>query len=301
MTAEALERSAGGAVITRANITARRRAQLEVEEQREAVRHLSRVALLGELSGALAHELGQPLASILTNAQAAGRVLRRRGVEAEKLTETLEDIVQDIVDEDRRASEVIHRLRALFKRGETRFQEVNAAELARDVLELAHAELIIRRVTATSAVEPGLPPVQGDLVQLQQVLINLILNACEAMADTRVPDRWLALIVRRVPDNSVQFSISDRGTGIPAGILGRLFEPFVTTKANGLGLGLAISRTIVAAHGGRLWAENNAHGGASVHFSISCAPAVAEPRTPEPSGLTVSPTPVPGPEGAASP
>jgi C4-dicarboxylate-specific signal transduction histidine kinase len=301
MTAEALERSAGGAVITRANITARRRAQLEIEEQREAVRHLSRVALLGELSGALAHELGQPLASILTNAQAAGHVLRSQAIEPEELAATLEGIVQDIVDEDRRASEVIHRLRALFKRGETRFQQVNAAELAREVLGLAHAELIIRRVTATSAVEPGLPPVHGDPVQLQQVLLNLILNACEAMADTRAPDRWLAVTARRAPDTSVQFSVSDRGTGIPTDVLDRLFEPFVTTKANGLGLGLAISRTIVAAHGGRLWAENNPQGGATLHFSLSCSPAAPDPRVGDPPALTMSSTPVPGPEGAVLP
>jgi len=161
--------------------------------------------------------------------------------------------------------------------------------------------LIIRRVTATSGVEPGLPPVHGDPVQLQQVLLNLILNACEAMADTRVPDRWLAVTARRAPDTSVQFSVIDRGPGIPTDVLDRLFEPFVTTKANGLGLGLAISRTIVAAHGGRLWAENNPQGGATLHFSLSCSPAAPDPRAGEPLALTMSSTPVPGPEGVVSP
>jgi signal transduction histidine kinase len=295
MSVEVLEHSAGGAVITRANITARRRAQLEIEEQREAVRHLSRVTLLGELSGALAHELGQPLASILTNAQAAGHVLRNGTVGPEELAETLRGIVQDIVDEDRRASDVIQRLRALFKRGETRLQPVDPQDLIHEVLELAHAELIVRRVTPLSAVEPGTALVHGDPVQLQQVLLNLILNACDAMSETPVDARLLTLTARAEPDRYIRFSVCDSGSGISAAVVDRLFEPFVTTKPHGLGLGLAISRTIVAAHGGRLWAENNTEAGATVHFSVACvAGGAPEPPPSGARGLAVSAVKVPG-------
>ena len=297
MSAEALERSDGGAVVTLANVTAPRKAQAELEEQREELRHLSRAALLGELSGALAHELGQPLASILSNAQAALRLLGREAIEPEELALAL----GDIVTEDRRAGEVIQRLRALFKRGETRLQPVAAAELVRDVLDLARPELSLRRVTATSAVEPDLSPVLCDRVQVQQVLLNLILNACEAMSETALGDRSFLLTARAEQDRGVHFSVRDCGTGIPAAIIDRLFEPFVTTKPNGLGLGLSISRTIVNAHGGRLWAENNPDRGATIHFLLVDALVHAgEPQVSPGAGLGMSLSPAPEPVRAAS-
>ncbi len=276
LSAEALERPAGGAVVTRANVTALRQSRLEIEEQRRALSHLARVSVLGQLSGALAHELSQPLTSILSNAQTASHLVRRQAVDPAELGA----ILQDIVSEDRRAGQVIDRLRALLKRGETRLQQLDPGELIRDVLELAHAELIVRRVTATTLVEPDLPPVLGDRVQLQQVLLNLILNACEAMSAASDADRALTLTVATAPGDYVHFSIRDCGTGIPDTVIGRLFEPFVTTKAEGLGLGLSISRTIVAAHGGRLWAENNPARGATVHCLLAAAPleAIGMPR-----------------------
>ena len=177
----------------------------------------------------------------------------------------LDAILNDIVASNHRAAQVIRRLRAMLNRGEARLQPMDTAELVSEVLELAHAELITRRVTATTVVGPNLPPVLGDRVQLQQVLLNLLLNACEAMASTPPPDRRLSLIVTADARRNVQFSVRDSGTGIPQNLIDRLFEPFVTTKPEGLGLGLSISRTIVAAHGGRLWAQNNADRGATVH------------------------------------
>ena len=265
MSVEALERSDGGAVVTRSNVTARRQAQLEIEEQRRALFHLARVAVLGQLSGALAHELSQPLAAILANADAARNLIRRQPPDLAEVSA----ILDDIASEDRRAAQVIHRLRALLKRGEKRVQALDLGELVNEVLELARAELTTRRVSATASVEPNLPLVPGDRVQLQQVLLNLILNGCEAMKTTLEPDRTLLLSVRAEAKRCVRFSVRDHGTGIPPELIDRLFEPFVTTKPEGLGLGLAISRTIVMAHGGRLWAENNADRGATLHCLLS--------------------------------
>src|SRR5262245_58563454 len=291
MRVEALERPDGGAVVTRANVSARRRAQLEIEEQRRELSHLARVGVLGQLSGALAHELSQPLSSILSNAEAARHLLKRERVDQIELRA----ILQDIVTEDRRASQVISGLRAMLKRGETRVQPVDTVELGRETVELAHAELITRRggasglgqaarcprgVGATSYVEPALPPVLADRVQVQQVLLNLILNACEAMSDAPTDDRRLHFSATQTETGDVRFSIRDGGNGFPPELIERLFEPFVTTKAEGLGLGLSIARAIVAAHGGRIWAENNLGRGATVHcvLSATSAGAVAEMR-----------------------
>ena len=264
LTVEALERPDGGAVVTRSNVSTRREAQIEVEAQRQELSHLARVAVVGEMSGALAHELRQPLTSILANASAALRLVRRDPLEVTEIALILEDIVSD----DRRASEVIDRLRALFQRGETQRQPISLSELVHDSLALAHAELVTRRVLDTTDVEPGLPPVQGDRVQLQQVLLNLILNACDAMSARPFGERRLHVAGRQVVPNEVQISVRDRGMGIPAELVDRLFQPFVTSKPQGLGLGLSISRTIVAAHGGRLWAENDPGGGATFHCAL---------------------------------
>jgi signal transduction histidine kinase len=269
---DALERPGGGAIVTLANVTARRQALIEIEEQRFQLSHLARVAALGQLSGALAHELNQPLASICSNAQAARHLLNRRPADLGEV----DAILQDIVSQDQRAAQVIRRLRALLKRGETRLQSVDMTELVNEALELAHGELIARAVTATAVIPPDVPPVSGDRVQLQQVLLNLILNACEAMDTTAPPDRRLFLMVGSDARNNVQLSIRDCGPGIPSALIDHLFEPFVTTKPEGLGLGLSISRTIVAAHGGRMWAENNAGGGATVHCLLASVPAGSE-------------------------
>ncbi len=261
LSVEALERGDGGAVVTRADVTARYRTQIQMEEQRRELSHLARVTALGQLSGALAHELNQPLTSISNNAEAARYLLKRHPVDVPEIDAAL----GDILTQDQRAAQVIRRLRALLERGETHALPLDAAELVSDVLELAHAELITRGVSATAVVGHNLPPVLADRVQVQQVLLNLILNACEAMQSDIKQSRRLSLVVATDVSNHVRFSVRDSGTGIPASLTDHLFEPFVTTKKEGLGLGLSISRTIVAAHGGRIWAENNADGGATLH------------------------------------
>jgi C4-dicarboxylate-specific signal transduction histidine kinase len=264
---EALEQAEGGAVVTRADVTERHRALMDIEEQRRALSHLARVTVLGQLSGALAHELNQPLASIAGNADAARLLLKREPPDLEEL----DLILQDIVTSNQRAAQVIQRLRALLNRGETRQQLITPAELVNDVLELAHAELITRRVIATALVVPDISPVFGDRVQLQQVLLNLVLNACESMTSVPPADRRLSVMVSADARDNVHFSVRDCGTGIPATLIDRLFEPFVTTKSEGMGLGLSISRTIIAAHGGRMWAENNFDRGATFHCLLSSA------------------------------
>jgi two-component system, LuxR family, sensor kinase FixL len=157
-------------------------------------------------------------------------------------------------------------------------------------LELTRMELGSRRIVATASVEPDLPPILADRVQLQQVLLNLVLNACDAMSSTAAMDRRLVLVARRSGENEVQLSVRDWGTGIASALVERMFEPFVTTKPTGLGLGLSISRTIISAHGGRLWAENNGDRGATVHCLLAAAPA--EPPAAEAGLLWASTTSV---------
>jgi len=269
---EALAQPHGGAIIRRTNVTARRQAQAEIEEQRRQLSHLARVTVLGQLSGALAHELNQPLAAIGSNADAARRILGQHPTDYVEL----DAILTDIVSANHRAAQVIRRLRAMLNRGETRMQPLDTAELVHDVLELAHAELITRRVIATAVLAPNLPQVLGDRVQLQQVLLNLVLNASEAMSANAPQNRRLSLIATADARRNVQISVRDCGTGIPPNLIDRLFEPFVTTKPQGLGLGLSISRTIVAAHGGRLWAQNNTDRGATVHCLLVAAPVALD-------------------------
>jgi len=264
---DALERTGGGAIVTLANVTPRRQALMELEEQRHQLSHLARVAALGQLSGALAHELNQPLASIRSNAEAARHLLQRPTADLVEVNAILLDIVSD----DERAAQVIHRLRALLKRGETHLQALDMAELVNEALELAHGALIARSIIATAVIPPDVPSISGDRVQLQHVMLNLILNACEAMDSTAVEDRRLSVNVCPDERNNVHLSIRDSGVGIPTALIERLFEPFVTTKPEGLGLGLSISRTIVAASGGRMWAENNSNGGATVHCLLAAA------------------------------
>lgn len=239
-------------------------ADMEVEQRRKEVTHLTRVAILGELSGALAHELNQPLTAILSNAQAAQRLLARTPADLAVVGEILDDIVTD----DLRAGEVITRLRALLKRGEANFQPLDLNDVTTEVLALARSELIERYVTVNTRLAPDLPSVRGDRVQLQQVMLNLLLNACEAMSTRTSAERTLTVSTVLDGNGLLLTSIADRGNGIPSDAADRLFEPFFTTKAQGLGLGLSICRSIIDAHGGRLCADNNADQGATFTFAL---------------------------------
>lgn len=231
------------------DITARKQSETQLAQQRNELSHLSRVTTLSELSGSLAHELNQPLAIILTNAQAAQRLLAQ---DPPDVAETRE-ILADIVTEDERAGEVIRRLRSLLKPGQTQRLALSVNEIIEDVLRIARSDLIGRGVTVHTALAESAPQVLGDRVQLQQVLLNLILNANEAMAGNPPAQRHLTITTAH-RDGLLRISVSDNGCGLPAEPE-RIFQPFYTTKKDGLGLGLAICRSIVTAHQGHLWAE----------------------------------------------
>lgn len=243
---------------------ARTRERVELREQRNELTHLARVSMLGELSGSLAHELNQPLTAILSNAQAGQRLMAREPVDMQEVRE----ILADIVEQDKRAGEVIHRLRALFKRGEVVHQRLEMGEVIQDVVRLMRSDLANHGVVVESRVEPELPAVTGDRVQIQQVLLNLLINACDAMSATEESRKRLAVAVRENGRNLLHVSVIDAGTGVEPGKLERVFEPFFSTKEKGMGLGLAVCRTIIASHGGEMWATNNAEGGASFHFTL---------------------------------
>ena len=238
----------------------------EAQEQRLQLTHLSRVAMLGEMSGGLAHELNQPLTAILSNAQAAQQFIANKSIDEAELTE----ILGDIIAADQRAGEVISRLRALFKRGETHVQRLDVNEVVREVLRLAHGDLATRSVECVTHLAARALPVDGDVVQLQQVMLNLILNASEAMAGVEAERRRLT-IRSFATARSVHLSFSDRGPGFPAQAHEKLFEPFYTTKPQGLGLGLSISRSIIAAHSGRIWGSNRQGAGATFYIALPMA------------------------------
>jgi len=253
------------------DVTARKSAEAESELQRKELTHMLRVAAMGELSGGIAHELSQPLAAILANAQAAQAALAKKNHNPDEIAEILEDIVQ----EDNRAGQVIHRLRQLLKKGEHQAGFVSLNDLVKSTLGLLHSELVNRKIKVDMDLRRDLPLVQGDSVQLQQVLLNLMMNAMEAMASTRASHRTLSIGTRET-EGCVEISIRDRGPGMSPEELQRLFEPFFTTKERGLGLGLSICSTIVKSHRGRLNLSNASTGGAAAIVSLPVAVQMAE-------------------------
>ena len=246
------------------DITERKRAELEVRQQREELAHLTRVSTMGELAASLAHELNQPLTAILSNAQAAQRFLAANPTEVEEVREILKDIAQD----NSRASEVIRRLRDLVKKGELEVTALDLGGVARDVVLLIHSDAVLHNVSVSLELDAGLPKVRADKVQLQQVVLNLLLNAFHAMKDCPLDGRRVVLRTEPDGDHRVIVAVRDRGVGLRSDELDKIFQPFYTTKSDGLGMGLAISRSIIEAHGGRLWAENNSDRGATFYFTV---------------------------------
>ena len=253
------------------DVTDQKLAEAEAALQRQEIAHLMRVSVLGELSGSIAHEINQPLTAILSNAQAALRLLGQKSPDLEEIRDALQDIVQ----EDNRAGEVIQRLRHLLKKGERKFESVNINDLVRSTAALLHSELIGREISIRFDLENRLFLTTGDSVQLQQVLLNLVMNGMDAMASTPADQRHILISTRGMESGSVEVRVKDRGHGIRPLENGRLFEPFYTTKEHGLGLGLAICSTIIQAHGGRLTLVNDASGGAIAMFSLPGREATA--------------------------
>ncbi|MBR1124962.1 PAS domain-containing protein [Bradyrhizobium lablabi] len=246
------------------DVTDQKLAEAEAALQRQEIAHLMRVSVLGELSGSIAHEINQPLTAILSNAQAALHLLGQKSPDLEEIR----DALQDIVHEDNRAGEVIHRLRHLLKKGERKLESVNINDLVTSTAALLHSELIGREIGIRLDLENRLFLTSGDSVQLQQVLLNLVMNGMDAMASTPVDQRHILISTRGMESGSVEVRVIDRGHGIRPLENGRLFEPFYTTKEHGLGLGLAICSTIIQAHGGRLTLVNHRDGGVIAMFSL---------------------------------
>jgi PAS domain S-box-containing protein len=259
------------------DITTRKQAEEQATRHRNEMAHLSRVTTLGELSGSLAHELNLPLGAILSNAQAAQRMLANGDAGLAEVRE----ILNDIVSEDKRAAEVIRRLRLWLKKGEVQQQSLSINKVVGDVLKLIRTDLISQNVTVATELSENLPTITGDPVQLQQVLVNLVVNACDAMADCNAPERRL-LIRTRIENGSsaIIVSVTDRGSSIPEKKMEEIFNPFFTTKEKGMGLGLSVCRTIIAAHRGKLWATNNVDRGATFHFTLPVAASDKESVTP---------------------
>jgi signal transduction histidine kinase len=242
----------------------RREAEAEAALQRQEVAHLMRVSLLGELSGSIAHEINQPLTAILSNAQAALYLLAQKSPDLAEI----HDALQEIVHEDNRAGEVIHRLRSLLKKGERKSEYVNINDLVRSTISLLNSELIGRDINVRLDLQNSEFLARGDSVQLQQVLLNLVMNAMDAMTSTPLAQRSILISTREEQAGMVDVRVKDRGHGIPPKVNGHVFEPFYTTKEHGLGLGLALCSTIILAHQGRLTLVNGEGGGAVAGFSL---------------------------------
>ncbi len=245
------------------DVTDRKHAEQEARQIRDELAHAGRIATMGEMAAALAHELNQPLAAILSNAQAAARFLSAPTPDLKEVRA----ILHDIADDDSRAGEVIRRIRSLVKKDRTDRRPLKINTILKDVIGLLHSDAVIRGIVVLHELEADLPKIEGDRIQLQQVVLNLLLNAFDAMHDRPSRDRVVIVRSRQV-DSEVLVTVSDCGPGIPPQDMDKLFEPFRSTKPGGLGMGLSISRSIVASHGGRMWAENNATRGATFGFTL---------------------------------
>jgi signal transduction histidine kinase len=258
------------ALVIRRDFTEQALASEALREAEMELAHVTRVTTLGEVTASFAHELNQPLAAIVNNANACLGLLPNRRRDLDEVRDALADIVSDA----ERASAIIDRVRGLAQRSSPEKVPLQLEDVVRDVVALTATESDARGVAIRTDVAADLPVVLGDRVQLQQVLLNLIVNGMDAMS--AVPDRQRLLEIRGVPDRhdsrpAARISVQDCGIGLGAAETERLFDAFYTTKPHGMGMGLAISRTIIAAHGGRLWAEPNQGPGVTFSFSVPAA------------------------------
>jgi two-component system, LuxR family, sensor kinase FixL len=258
--------------------TPRKRAEAESVEQQRQITHLTRVAMMGELSATLAHELHQPLTAMLCNAQAGELLAAKETANAEELREIFQEIIRD----DKHACEIIHHLRSHLMRGELQLESLDLAQVLDEVLVLARGTLAKHNMHLEARIDEGIPAVQGVRVEIQQILLNLIFNACESMSSNAAENRRIEIVAALEQNGGlhqngcfVRTSVLDCGAGIGEERLERIFEPFFTTKTGGLGLGLSVCRSIISAHKGQLWATNRDASGAAFHFTL---PIAATPR-----------------------
>jgi C4-dicarboxylate-specific signal transduction histidine kinase len=251
-------------VALRAQIEERQQANEEARALREELAHVTRVATMGELAASLAHELNQPLAAMVSNAQAASRFLSNDAPELDEVQEALEEIAED----GKRAGKVIRGLRELLKRGDQERKVLEVNQFVEDVLDLVRSDAVMQNITLTTRLASDLPKVSGDQVQLQQVVLNLLRNGSEAMSGLKNSKR--ELVIATAPGNAgdVEVSVQDSGAGISPDDMWRVFDAFYTTKPDGLGMGLSINRSIVEAHKGRIWATPNQDQGTTFRFTL---------------------------------
>ena len=240
------------------DITARKQAELDAQRDRAELSHLSRVALMGEMSASIAHELNQPLSGILSNAAAGQRFIDHGDVDLREIRELLDDIVAD----GRRASDVVRAVRSMVKKEQMARRSLDLNEIVMDALHMLSADAVLHSCQLETSLDPNLRAVDGDPVQLQQVLLNLVINAFDAMRDTPVAQRKVVIATESNGDGTVRASVRDYGAGISKEMRERVFDPFFSTKSEGLGMGLAIVRSIVESHGGTITTENVDGGGA---------------------------------------
>jgi len=268
--------ASGRAILIRGisqDITERKRAEEETQNLRREIAHVGRVTMMGQLASALAHEINQPLGAILRNAEAAELFLHNASPDLDEIGAILADIRKD----DRRAGDVIDRMRGLLKRQNLDKRPVQVGELVGEVVALVRSDAAARHVKLEVAVADPMPPVFGDPVHLQQVLLNLIVNGMDALDDAQREERRISVTAALEGPQAVEIAVSDSGRGIPADKLTDIFDPFFTTKPKGMGMGLCISRTIIEAHHGRLWAENPKEGGAAFRFTLPIEEKDASP------------------------
>ena len=246
------------------DITKRAFYRSETHKLRSELAHLDRIVTISALTSALAHEINQPLAAMRSYAQAALRFMDKDHPEYDNVRKALEGIVAD----NKRAAEVVNRLRDLVKKKPMHQESIEINSIINDVKNIINSELVLRNASITLDLHPDIPLVQGDSIQIQQVLINLLMNALDAMDSQQIDARTIAIATRLKNSNEIITAISDSGGGIPPDTIEAIFSPFHTTKSTGIGLGLSISRSIIEAHGGKISAENNPDGGATFYFIL---------------------------------
>jgi C4-dicarboxylate-specific signal transduction histidine kinase len=237
--------------------------ELELQGQRAQLAHATRLATVGELSASIAHEINQPLAAILTNAETGEMLIKSGEASDSQMREILSAIRQD----DLRASDVIERMRRLLRNGQIEMRAFNVNDAVESIVQLTHGLATRQGASVRTVLDPSIPLVKGDYVQVQQVLLNLVMNAMEVMSEAVPERRRVTITTRERPPGNVEVVVKDGGPGIAPEKMMRIFEPFFTTKPNGMGLGLPITRSIVKAHGGRIWAESD-QTGAEFRFSL---------------------------------
>jgi signal transduction histidine kinase len=250
------------------DMTSSKLAEEALDKARSELARVSRVTALNALTASIAHEINQPLSGIITNAGTCLRMLTGDPPNVDGARETARRTIRD----GNRASDVIKRLRALFSKKEITLEPVDLNEATREVLALSSNELQRQQIILLTELDDRLPAVMGDRVQLQQVTLNLLRNASDAMVGIDDRPRHLLIRTLREGNDRVRLSVQDSGTGINPQDLARLFEAFYTTKSDGMGIGLSVSRSIIERHHGRIWAEPNDGPGATFSFSIPCSP-----------------------------